>query len=296
IPLKERMQIRGTFGPDGFVGKLQAGSLKGFEDALVVTSLNRRLAATVDADGTVTAKSGGVLARSEYLTTTFLNDEQQRRLAVFKQLLSGGKYAKYGASPSLLAWTSPIDLNFIYPPDSKRTGSALAAIPIEIERPAPGTEIVIPSPFIASRDVAGPTALPGSRQTYNFRDGTWSERPEPARTWLRFELPSEVLPIKLTSVQLNLQVSAPSRTLEIEGFSGPDQVVPLAKQSNPMGTFSFKIDRPEVLEVDGNGNITFGLNIFDSAPVNKDPRNGGGENFWKMEYVDLEVRGQTAAP
>lgn len=298
VPLKDRIQLRGTFGPEGFTGKLSAGPLRNFEDALIVTSLNRRVATTIDADGNVTARTGDVLARSEYLATTFLNDEQQRRLSILRQMLApGGKFANYSSPSALLAWTTPIDAHFVYPEDSQRAGSALAALPVEIERPSPGSTIAIPSLFLTCRDVDGPKALPGSRNAYNFRDGAWADNPKAACTWLRFELPREVLPMKLSSAELRLQVSAPSRALEIEGLSGSSEVVPLAKETNPMGTFSFTINNPDVLEIDPQGGITFGLNVTDLSTTAADPRqSGGSETIWKFEYVDLEVRGQTAAP
>jgi len=297
VPFDEPFRVRGTFGPAGFEGRVTPVPPEGFSDALVATNLGRRMSVAVDNGGKFTARPDQVLTAGQLIASTFLSDEQQRRMAIYRDLLRSAQYSSFATAPVFLGWSNPLNAGFSVPEGMRQIGGALVSVPIVLDRPAPETAVAIPSPFVSIRDVDGPSRYAGSRQSYNYRDGTWAERPTAARTWLRFQLPGAVLPVKLARAKLSIQLSAPGRVLHVEGLAGGEELVSLASRDNPIGSFEFEIDRDDVLQVDDRGGVTLGLNVADATPGASDPRrNAGAENFWKIEYVALDLYGETLAP
>ncbi len=291
--LKKPIQVAGTFGPQGFETGCDLGPLSNPEDALVVTGLGRRASATIEAGGKALVRVSDVLPPEQFLSSTFMSDLQQHRMAVFRDLLTDGQFARQIDRPTMLVWTSPLEGEFLLPETMEVKGAALVAVPIQVKRPAPGTDVVIPSAFLAVRDVDGPAQLAGSRQSFSFRDGKWAELPTGARTWLRFELPREVVPMQVTKAVLNVRLNAPERFLEVEGMAGANPVS-FGRHNNPIGSFSFNIDRPEVLQLDEFGGLTFSVNVGDlKSEAPRPSLDGGPENRWKIDFVTLDVFGKT---
>ena len=58
--------------------------------------------------------------------------------------------------------------------------------------------------------------------------------------------------------------------------------------------FSFNIDRPEVLQLDEFGGLTFSVNVGDlKSEAPRPSLDGGPENRWKIDFVTLDVFGKT---
>ena len=275
------IEARAAFGPHGLTGSLTSGPFQGTADAIIATPSHANLAVELDEEGGFSAGVDNVLASGEFVAGVLLSDEQRRRQLVYEQLLPGGPQSKYPHRPMLLAWASPLDMQFTFPPEARRDGSALLAVPLTIERSPPGTRVAIPSPFLPYRSVQGPRRQISSAYSNTRRE--WLELRVPSQIRLRFQVPGEVLPIELDRAVLTLRINAPSRDFELFGFSD-GRPVTLATRTSPVGTLPpFEIDRADLLELDERGGLLLRINV-------------GGETTtktaWRIEQVQLKATGE----
>jgi hypothetical protein len=183
-----------------------------------------------------------------------------------------------------ITWASPLDLGFTFMDGARQTGSALAAIPLEIERPAPGTRVLIPAPFLRYQcSVRENFAL-----LYDHRKDQWLSLPRPARTMLRFQVPTELLPLRIEGAILEVDIHAPGYRFDIlAGRKASTEV--LATRNSPVGKLHFEIDG-HLLQPDAEGGIFLGLAVANpSGP--RQLENDSAE--WRINDVQLELTGQT---
>jgi hypothetical protein len=286
--IREPISARATFGPDGAIGTLALGPLRDAADAILAFPSHRNLAVRFTGEASdFTAGPGDQLARGQYLGADFLSPEQQRRQDVFKNLLERQTPPRYPARPTLLVWTSPLDLGFTFPEGTRQIGSALVTIPLEIDRPAPGTRLTIPAPFLSYRGVIRPdlnvTAL------YDSQHDTWvSSRPQPGRTLLRFQIPPELLPLRIDRAELEVDLNAQARPFEIFTPQGPKTEV-VASRHSPVGKIRLVIERPDALRVDADGGLYLGLAIGEASRL---PGEEKASSEWKINDLQLQLTGQ----
>ena len=70
---------------------------------------------------------------------------------------------------------------------------------------------------------------------YDYRTGVWVASQKPSEMWLRFQTPEAVLPLQLQRARLTLQITAPSRTVEILRYVG-NRRQPLHRRTIRSGT------------------------------------------------------------
>jgi hypothetical protein len=184
-------------------------------------------------------------------------------------------------------------------------------IPLRIERTPAAQPFAIPATFLRAELAASKT---GISMVYDEQTGAWTKSSAFAtRARLRFALPREVLPCRVTSARLTIKLNAPSRTLQVHGVTeGQEQLFEQVR--NPNGVYSFPLERSEQLQLDARGGLQFTLAISESdeeldsqrgfSPTAPKPARGArrasfdestSESFttWQIDYVRLDVRGQT---
>ncbi|MCH7686418.1 MAG: hypothetical protein IH899_07020 [Planctomycetes bacterium] len=290
-----RIEARGRFGPNGLTGTVLSGSFEDLQDAIVATPAKESFAVRLDADGSFEVGQRDLLAPGQFIAGRLLSDEQRRRQSIYQQLIPGPHRKKYPEKSTLLAWAKPLDLQFSFPDQTKQVGSALLAIPLSIDPTPPDTEVVIPSSFLPYRAVPGPDSM-GSFLTFNNHSREWLERKGSAKTWLRFQMPPEVLPVKLEKATLTVHINGPLEKLEIVGVS-EEHVVPIVSRDNPVGTIPFPINTMHLLQPDASGGILLGVFVeVTTTPSTQPGEFDGGTNKWKIDYLRLEVSGTTQKP
>jgi len=283
--LPELVEAVGTFTSAGFEGHL-TGSLESPTDAVIAIPGQPMLAAEIE-HGVVKATSDNLLAKGSFIEGALLSDEQRRRQSTYRHLL---REAASGEDlitrPTLFAWTNPMDTRFQLPKDARHVGSALWAIPLRIERSQPGAQLVIPSPFLKYRTARGPNNE-GFSPLFDHRTGEWIYSKGDSRTWLRFQVPRGVLPVTLNQARLKLDVTVPSRTLEIVGVND-GQYEKVFTKSNPIGRIAVDITNPSLLEVDETGGLMLGVFVIGRADASEAERKAQ----WEIKSLQLEVAGQ----
>jgi len=277
------IEARAAFGPRGLAGEFNGGPFEELADTIIAAPSRINLAVALDAQGGFVAGADDVLATGEFVVATLLSDEQHRRQLVYERLLRRDPANEFPARPTLLAWARPLDMQFTFPSEVKRVGSAMLAVPLVIERTPPATRVVIPSPFLPFRSIRGSLAQISS--AYGNRRREWIELTIPTQALLRFQLPETVLPVALDRATLTIRGNVPSRELGVFGFSG-DELVRVATRNSPIGTFAFDVDRADVLGLDDRGGLRLGIEVGSQTSDGPTPT-------WKIEDVQLDVTGAT---
>jgi hypothetical protein len=270
------------FGPDGLEGKIQIGRFEDVSDAILATAGGRALALRLAKDGTFRAGVADVLPNGQFLSGNVLTDRQQRRQEVLRQMRQPAALGRAEGRNEVIAWANPVDMQFTLAPDARTTGNALLTMPLRLERTSPGKRVTIPGPLVSLRQIiaAGPIQLTReSTQASDLR--------------LRFQLPAEVLPLRVESARLIVRVEAPSRQVVIagRGDAGP---LELHRVSSPLDVIRLEIADEPLLRLDDQGGLYFTLSFGEEQSAlggAKDAREVSQK--WRIEDLELEVVGTT---
>ena len=288
-----RVAVEATLNGDGIIGRL-TGKLEGTTDTIIATRQGR-LAVQFTGDGQLAAPASGVLETGQYLDAAFLGDVQDRRQRILKQLFENAKWRDSLIRPQILVWLRQWDHGFQLGEQLDQQGETLISIPFELTRPAKGTDIIIPSPLISYASCLAPDgSLPAG--AWDDKLGEWQERSGASTTWLRFQVPQTLLPLKATKAKLKLKVSGDMGQLEILGAKEATEFSLQALKA-PAGSVSIEIDDPGVLDVSMGGAIRLGVKaglVPDTnmeAPV--DLMAGNTKSYWRIESLSLELSAVT---
>jgi len=255
------------------------------EDALIALPYQNAVATTMHADGSFQAGPDDVLARGEYLGTTFLGDRQRRRKLVYDKLFAAPPDFDAPAVPILFGWTVALDTGFILPQPVQH-GSTLLSIRLRLEPSPAGTAVTIPAPFVPYHAVVDAAGNPPVAYSNVMR--TWVESKLGVTEWLRFQLPREVLPMQVRRATITLAGRAPSRSLEVLAFAG-DEPETVLRLSHPMGAYSCEVDRPELLQLDDTGGLRLAIRVSQDETAR--PRDATDTVAWKIDSLQVEIAG-----
>jgi hypothetical protein len=290
--LSERIRATATFGPDGLTGVVQSGGRRA-EDVLIATNTGR-IGVSMQADNTFTARTADVLSSGEFLTADLLTDEQNRRRYLLEHLLANPKRRDFPGTPTLYFWTDPWDLGFEFAADSKPLGAALVGVPLEFQRPAAGTEVSIAAPLLPFDSVIGPdNVLPTGM--WDRLNRTWADRQSPGATWLRFRVPSVLVPSQTLKGRLVVSVTGPIGKLEIAAMR-QGKLVTLKTWIDPVGTVEYEIDDPEALVMSESGGVLLRVSGGDaSRPELTETKTSDGVkvNYWRIESLAFDLKVKT---
>lgn len=285
IPLESAAICMASFGPRGLQGQLTS-PLHGLQDAIISIPHQNTIAVKFEESGEFRSGADDVLARGEYLSEAILDDNRVRRRNIYKHLAGARLELDALPRPILFAWCDPVDLEFELPQSTRRNATVFS-IPVRFEPTRPGTEVVVPSPFISYR--ALPT--PGGQISPAYANLTheWVQCSLAVTQRLRFQLPPSVLPLTLSRAKVNIVVRIPSRTLELLAMrQGEPEVV--LQLNRPIGSYECTIDQPELLEVDEFGGFVLAIHVGDDESA--DPGDVMTQAPWLIEQLRVQVAGK----
>jgi hypothetical protein len=284
LRISEPIRAVARLGPEGLEGKI-TGPLQELSDALLSTPGGRNLAIHLGPEGSFRAGRGDVLPKGEFLTGAVLSDQQQKRQEIYRAYLNRPRMVvAQGGNPVILAWAKPFDLPFHLASEARRVGSALLIMPLQLEKPAPGTAVSIPAPLLSYQRIVN------SGLIRPVLDAT-----ESIEMHLRFQLPREVLPFQVERSQFTLKIDAPSRRVTIAGRDG-SRVVSLRSADSPLDPVRVEITEERLLRLDPDGGLHLNLTISDTLQDNK--KAAGPQPVrekWTIDYLEVEVSGRAMA-
>jgi hypothetical protein len=292
-PLAEGQTLRahGRFGPRGFSGNLEGELVRGLKDGLIASAAAPELALDIEADGSFLGGQGQVLPPNQFLKSAMLTDEQRRHLEGYRALLDAQSEGHYPPQLTLLGWRGAEPLDDALCEGFRTIGAMLVAIPLEIELSHPGDSFLVPATFIDVHVVEGETGL---SMAFDQRLGKWVEGYSFAtNSRLRYVLPRQVLPCRLSRAVVSLKADVPSRTLRISGVADGGLSV-LFERSNFNGVAQFEIEDASLLELDEFGGLLLNVEVTDTDRPQESVSTANRERqAWQIDYLHLEVEGQT---
>ncbi len=293
----ERLEARATFGPEGLTGRLHLPGEYRPTDAMLATH-DGRFGVELRDDGTFTAQADNVLANEQFLAAGLLSDEQGRRRRLMQQLLANPQRRDFPEVPHVFVWTEPWDIGFRFGEKQRSLGSALLAVPLKLQRPATGTAVRIASPFLPYLGVNGPDDAPPTGW-WDASRRQWIEKSRPAETWLRFQIPTVLLPITVERGRVTVQVKGPVGKLALAGLQSKTKtIVPLKTWTDPVGTLSLEITDPELLTISADGGLL--LQVSGGDPdrpelTQREATENSIMSYWQIESLSLELNVRTIA-
>ena len=282
-----RIEARATFTPEGLQGRVFG--VPNLTDAIVATR-DGRMGVTLRDDGTFVARNENVFGREQFLAADLLADEQDRRRRTLEKLLTNKRRRDYPEQPLLLAWTDRPNTGFHFGDNLGSRGSTLIAIPLVLERPHDSQEVVIPAPWMSYRNTNAPDGTPPSAM-WSYKLKEWQERAEPSSTWLRFQVPHELLPVAASRARVVIQVAGPVGRLELLGrHDGAAQTIQTF--TDPVGRLVLEITDLKLLQITADGGLVLGLNAGDPSRPELTHTQGDRDtkiNYWRIESLGLQL-------
>lgn len=315
LSLDHPINVRGTFDASGFRGTVLGIDSAKFDDGVIV-HLPAPLTGIVvntdqpggqqDSERQIRAGIANRLAPEQFVPGTLLSDEQRIHQEFLRDMLSSPDERSIGNKLSLLFWTDPFDLGVQFSDRFQHRGSALVFVPIQIDRPASGSDFLIPATFIRTEPVA---ARQRHSSLIDHRTGQWIESlTKPGKTDLIFQFPPALSAMTLQSVTISMKINAPSRSLLVHAMvDGKPET--MYEHRDPTGLVQFTIDRKDALHTHAENGLWLSIEITESdnairqraeklAEQEKEPESLNTPirindiTTWQIDYVYLDAVGR----
>ena len=284
--LDQPLSVNCRFGPEGLVGDLSLGPFEDFSDAVLAVPGGGRLALEIEGNRIVGSQQ---LPRGLYFQDSVLSDEQQRRGLIYQKILDPVDPLErtFPRHQVVLGWAHHVDVGFRFPDQQEHVGRALVSVPISIEQSLPGAKFQIPPALLPFQSVSGPQSNVELNNAYNNENGEWiADFSRGKLVWLRFQLPSQVLPAEISQAVCTVDLNALGRNLDIVSAMG-GQVHSLGMEKDPQGVVTFQLDQEEFLRPDQEGALRLGIRISDTLQ----PVAGKASPLWTIRSVALSING-----
>lgn len=286
VRMNQPLEFVGSFDADGFVGSFRGETMGPVEDALMIVPGGNKWRVRFQDTGQASLGVGDLIAGEAYLSDGLMSDKQRRRQTVYRQLFTRAEELGFPTEPTLFVWARAFETHFVFSPEVEERSSALLAVPVGMEAPQPGAEVLIPNAFLRCRSIPGPDQRAAS-PLFNHRTGNWLETQRAGKVWLRFELPSELRAMRIEQATINLKVAAQGWNVRLSCLADSTSRL-IVEQSDWSNESSFQMDRRDGLKLDRAGGIVIGLEV---APVS-DRDNTDPLVPWKIEFVRMQLVGQ----
>ena len=280
-----------TFSGAQIEGTVKTEPFKGLEDAILVTR-NGHFAPVVGQDGSFAVAASDALRPGQFVrgTRVMVSEIQQRRAGVYEKIVGQlfpvrkltGTIGERDQT-MLLGWSSSLDMGFTLPQQFEHRDATLLAIPVKIERPAPGTAVTVPSAFIPFDRAPG-----GIFQLYDPYSRTWLAPPAGGKGQIRFQLPTELLPLQVQRAVLTLDLRARERTVSVLVKDGAGERS-VFKHADPDGRIEVELDQSvlDLFDDEGGLALTVQVSAAGGAPT--------AMKHWQMNDLTLQVQGVVEA-
>ena len=283
----DRIEAYATLDSTGIVGKY-SGLPVSPSDALLATR-NGRISVNLAAGGAFIARNEETLESGQFLSASYVGDQQDRRRRIFQELFASPRWKNFLEHPHLLLWLDRWDSGFQFGEGLTRQGETLMAVRLNLTRPAQGTELQIPSTLISFSTRRPPDGTLPSGFWDDVRK-EWQERSSPSTTWLRFQVPRELLPLKANKARLQIKLSGPIGRLEVLGIR-ENSPVSIESVVDPASTVTVNVSDSDLLTVSSDGDLSLGISGGDPARAQAPNPSGtiSGANYWRIESLDLNL-------
>ncbi|MBS0263626.1 MAG: hypothetical protein JSS02_16915, partial [Planctomycetes bacterium] len=317
LALTDRIEASATFDSAGLSGQFGGTDPARLSETVLVTR-DGRIGVDLRPDGHFSASN--VFGVDQYVQAGLLGDEQDRRRRMYPLVISELINDEWDGTPLLMAWTNETTNGLDIDEKLKRVGASVYAVPVRLERPAPGAEFTVPAPFLPFRLVDTPfgESRTPSSPMWDSRRREWAERRDYSMCWLRFQVPAAVRNSELTDAKLVVSVAGPVIQMEVFGLANagtPTAEPVLAERWNdPVGAHTFTISDRALLSLVEGQDFYLGLHAGDPnrrpdltrktspTPANPAPNPAGTAELeeikssqWRIVHLELQLTGKIPA-
>jgi hypothetical protein len=296
IPVKQPLGARASLTSQGLSGRVQVKPFEQISDALLVTPGGDRYTVRVEGDQFTSGPEDRLKEGDFFGSGLIVKDEQRHRQQVLEQLLGSaeGRKPHVFQRPTILAWSKPVAIGLAFPQQHERLGSALLALPLNLEATPRGEEFVLPPWLCPIQTVVGKDGSRASELYDNKRKRWAGKNFDQRRVWLRIQLPRQVLPAALTEAVVTMDVEFQEFDLQL--LSVQDEELTVSQSlTDPVGSQTVTINQSDMLQLDADG----GLLIVVQAVAGKGQTEKGKrakKYTWHIRDFSVELRGQRLAP
>jgi hypothetical protein len=283
LTFDRRVNVTLTFGPRGIEGQLTPGPFEQLEDLVLATPV-AAMAVRPDADGSFVVQPADQLPRGDYIAGVTLSQQQRARQDVYRSLLAG---TSYPAEPTLLAWAMSLELGLELSIEAQQHHTALVAFPVELTPVMPGQRVSLPAAFVPFTVVRG-ASNEGTTTLYSPTTREWIDTAQGATLLLRFQLPRQVLPLRIEGATLTFDLTARDRVIEVLRVAD-QQITPVARFDGASGPQRVTLRADALGPLDGDGGLIVGLRIHDTQDFST-------SSVWRMIDARLDVEGVVLTP
>jgi len=214
---------------------------------------------------------------------SIVDSEQLRRSGIYKKLFESSDRLQ-APSRTLFGWTDAFTRGGDWKPSMEKRGIALVGLPLLLETPKPHTEVFVPYTVIDVRSADVGSSSP----IYLDGVGRWvNQSSNKSESYLEFMLPSQVVPLELSSITIDFDVQAPRRTVRLSIIDREGGApVEIANLNEPSIPYIADIETSRVLEDFQDGALILRIEISDDRePESSIP--------WRIKHLRLSARGKT---
>jgi hypothetical protein len=230
-----------------------------------------------------------------WVSGAVISDEQQRRLQVYRELFSRSSLSQPLNRRVIFGFTPLWDNGPKWDSSLTTRGSALVGLPIQLHRPRPGEQVLVPHHAITVEKLL---VAEDRNLVFNEETGRWPDESSlPTKSRIRFRLPTEVLPFEVSKIVVNVLATAPERTMELSWLdldsSMQDEGTELFRVESPSSAWSHAIDAPDMLrQASKRGYVDLKVEM---SPLSV------GSNMnrvvsWGIEYLTISAEGKSNVP
>lgn len=286
-PLDQPIRATVTFGPEGVSGFLQAGHFAEPQDVVIASRAADVLAVDMDETNHFSGGISDTLAPGVYVKGSLLTDQQVTRQNLYRLLFQSKPASRYPRDPVLLVWMRPDDLHLACPDGFTASNCSLVAVPLDYRAAPPGTDVMIPSPFLTYDVVVTDTG--GKSTAYDQRTASWRESLQPGQTLLRVNIPDAVKPLTLKQVNIEIKLQASSYDVGILA-GNRESLANVTSIRDAAGTYQLTLTESGQLQLDSDGNYHVQLDV---RPGEDGATGVASNKAWKVDFLRLEMLGQT---
>jgi hypothetical protein len=275
-PTSEAVSCVAHFSGKGLAGKLSAGRFHGLADVVIQAPSRRAFSMHLSPDGSFSIGQNDLLAPDQFVAGTVLTDDQQKRQAIYRRLLSDSRTQRSSEEATVYVWADPIPAPFDFGNQLRSVGSALISLSLELEHAPAETLVTVPRGFMSYRRILEAGATQPNLEGQAAID-----------QHLRFQLPPSVLPLQVEKARLWVKVESPSRWFTVSGHL-QNGLVQLKSEHSPVDPLQIEITQHDLLVVDENGGLRLDIVVSDADPaIDEQPPK------WSIQTLELEIVGRT---
>ena len=225
---------------------------------------------------------------NRWTSDSIVSDEQGRRAKLYSELFLPMESRRGSPGRRLFLWTKLWPQSPKWSSDLESRGAALVSVPIQLETPKTGSEVLIPHSLILIEPLNAELSISNA---YNHRLGRWSdEMALDAEVDLSFVLPPEVVPLDATSIQIDWSIEAPNRTVKLL-WGAEASPLELTSLDGPTIPWSGSVTDPRVLNDLVDGKLDLKISVKKSGASDSELQ----DNFvsWRIKHLRITVVGKT---